>query len=258
VGHIIKRDFRGGAFWVSTQIDDLRVNQALCPRSPQNTPAVEELRCDVQAPAKWAIWGHSRIEQMRTFLFLAIFLASPSLPAQTPTPATGQAEKPAAQDAKSATDKPDPKLHADAVKLVELSDARKRLENGFASMTEEAKKQMMQQCPQCSAEFGEEWSKRMLARLKADDFLEVFVQAYEKSFTDDEIVELIKLQEKRNDSQPPAPSPHLKEKVDSAMPTVMSEIMGGSTRIGAKLGAEIGAEIEKEHPEYIKAKPEKQ
>jgi len=214
--------------------------------------------CDVQAPAKRAIWGYNRIEQMKTYLFLAIFLASPSVPAQTPTPATAQVEKPAAQDAKSTTDKPDPKLHADAVKLVELSGARKHLENGFASMTDEAKKHMMQQCPQCSPEFGEEWSKRMLARLKVDDFLEVFVQAYEKSFTDDEILELIKLQEKSNDSQPPAPSPHLKEKVDAVMPTVMSEVMGGCTRIGAKLGAEIGAEIEKEHPEYTKAKPEKQ
>ena len=191
---------------------------------------------------------------MRTFLFLAIFLASPSLPAQTPTPATAQVEKPAAQDAKSTTDKPDPKLHADAVKLVELSGARKHLEDEFASMTEH----MMQQCPQRSPEFGEEWSKRMRARLKVDDFLEVFVQAYEKSFTDGEILELIKLQEKNNDSQPPAPSPHLKEKVDAVMPTVMSEVMGGCTRIGAKLGAEIGAEIEKEHPEYTKAKPEKQ
>jgi hypothetical protein len=195
---------------------------------------------------------------MRNFLFLAIFLASPSLPAQTPTPATAQSEKPAAQDAKPATDKPDPKLHADAVKLVEISGARKRLENGFAPMIEEGKKQMMQQCPQCSPEFGDEWSKRMLARLKVDDFLEVVVQAYEKSFADDEILGLIKLQEKSNDSQPPAPSPHLKEKVDSVMPTVLSDIMGGCSRIGAKLGAEIGAEIEKEHPEYTKAKPEKQ
>jgi hypothetical protein len=124
-------------------------------------------------------------------------------------------------------------------------------------MTEDGKKRMMQQCPQCSPEFGEEWSKRMLARLKVDDFLEVFVQTYEKSFTDDEILELIKLQEKSNDSQPPAPSPHLKEKLGAVMPTVMSEIMGGCTRIGAKLGAEIGAEIEKEHPEYTKAKPGK-
>jgi hypothetical protein len=196
--------------------------------------------------------------KMRTFLFLAIFLASPSLPEQTPTPATAQAAKPAPQDANSATDKPDPKLHADAAKLVELSGARKSLEKGFAAMTEEGKKRMIEQCPQCSPEFGEEWSKRMLARLKVDDFLEVFVQAYEKSFTDGEILELIKLQEKSNDSQPPAPSPHLKEKVDAVMPTVLSEIMGGCTRVGAKLGAEIGAEIEKEHPEYIKAKPEKQ
>ena len=166
--------------------------------------------------------------------------------------------KGAAQDAKPAIDKPDRKLHADAVKLVELSGARKHLEDGFASMTEEGKKHIMQRCPQCSPEFSEEWSKRMLARLKADDFLEVFVQAYEKSFTDDEILQLIELQEKSNNSQPSAPSPHLKEKIDAVMPTVMSEIMGGCTRIGAQLGAEIGAEIEKEHPEYIKPKPEKQ
>lgn len=195
---------------------------------------------------------------MRTFLFIAIFLTSPSLPAQTPTSAGAQTEKPAAQDTTRAADKPDLKLHADAVKLVEFSGARKRLENRFASMVEDGKKQMMQQCPQCSPEFGEEWSKRMLARVNVDDFLEVFVQGYEKNFTDDEILELIKLQEKSKDSQPPVPSPHLKEKVDAVMPTVLSEIMGGCARIGAKLGAEIGAEIEKEHPEYTKAKPEKQ
>jgi len=125
-------------------------------------------------------------------------------------------------------------------------------------MLEEGRKQMMQQCTQCGPAFGEEWTKRMLARLNADDFLDIFVEAYEKNFTDDEILELIKLQEKNNDSQPPAPSPHLKEKLNTVMPTLMSEIMGGCTQVGAKLGAEVGAEIEIEHPEYMRAKPEKQ
>lgn len=125
-------------------------------------------------------------------------------------------------------------------------------------MLEDGKKEMMKRCPQCSPEFAEEWGKRMLARVKVEDFLDVFVRVYEKNFTDDEILELITLQEKSNDPQPPAPSQHLKEKINKVMPTVMGEIMGGSTEVGAKLGGEIGAEIEKEHPEFTKAKPEKQ
>ncbi len=192
---------------------------------------------------------------MRHLLFLAILLCGPSLFAQTATTpsAAPQSEKPA-----EPTVKPDPKLHADVVKLVELTGAKKRLESGFPSMVEDGRKEMMKRCPQCSPEFGEEWSKRMVARLKAEDFLKVFVRAYEKNFTDDEILELIKIQEKNNDSQPVGPSPHLKEKLTTIMPTLMGEIMGGCTQVGAKLGAEIGAEIEKEHPEYTKGKTEKQ
>jgi hypothetical protein len=36
------------------------------------------------------------------------------------------------------------------------------------------------------------------------------------------------------------------------MPSIQSEIMGGTTQLGAKLGAEIAMEIGKEHPEYVK------
>jgi hypothetical protein len=194
---------------------------------------------------------------MRNFLLFVILLAVPSLRAQTPASPAAQAAKPAEQDAKAAPAKPDPKLHADVVKLVELSGARKRLEDGLPSMVEDGKKEMMKRCPQCSPEFAEEWGKRMLARLKVDDFLRVFAAVYEKNFTDDEILELIRLQEKSNDS-PPAPSPHLKEKLTNDMPAIMSEIMGGCVQVASKLGGEIGAEIEKEHPEYTKSKPEKQ
>jgi hypothetical protein len=36
------------------------------------------------------------------------------------------------------------------------------------------------------------------------------------------------------------------------MVTIQSEIIGGTTQLGAKLGGDIGKEIEKEHPEYFK------
>jgi len=195
---------------------------------------------------------------MRNLLFVAFLFAIPSLRVQTaaPTPAP-QAQKPAEQSAAPAPAKIDAKLHADVFKLVEISGARKRLEDGFASMAEEGKREMMKQCPQCSPEFGEEWTKRMRERLKPDDFLEVFVKAYEKNFSDEEILELISLQESK-DATPPAPSPHLQEKVKTVMPGLMGEIMGGCAQIGAKVGGEVGEEIEKEHPEWVKAKPEKQ
>jgi len=36
------------------------------------------------------------------------------------------------------------------------------------------------------------------------------------------------------------------------MVTIQSEIIGGTTQLGAKLGGDIAKEIEKEHPEYFK------
>jgi hypothetical protein len=189
---------------------------------------------------------------MKTFLMLTFFFAISSARAQTPAP---QVERQVEQKAETTPAKPDPKLHADVVKLVEISGARKRLEDGFASMAEEGKKEMMKQCPQCSPEFGEEWTKRMQTRLKPDDFLEVFVKAYEKNFSDSEILELIGLQEKKGDA-PPSVSPQLQEKIKAVMPALMGEIMGGCAQIGAKIGGEVGEEIEKEHPEWVKNKPQ--
>lgn len=193
---------------------------------------------------------------MRNLLLLAAFFTIPSHQAQNPAPSKTDKTKPAEQTAAPAPAKPDPKLHADALKLVEVSGAKKRLEDGFPSMLEDGKKQMMKQCPKCSEEFANEWTKRMSARIKADSFLEVFVKAYEKNFTDEEILELISLQEKKSDS-PPAPSEHLQVKIKTIMPSLMGEITGGCAEIGARLGGEIGEEIEKEHPEWVKSQPEK-
>jgi hypothetical protein len=181
--------------------------------------------------------------------FLALTL-SLTAHAQAPT------EHPAGQAAPEPANKINPKLHADVLKLMDLMGVREILESNLKPLVEKSSKEKVAQCPKCSPEFREEWAKRMLARIKVDDFLEVYVQAYEKHFTDEEITELISLQRKKNDLPPPSPSPELKEKLEAILPTLLSEIMGGCTQVGAKLGGEIGMEIAKEHPEYLDAKPD--
>ena len=142
----------------------------------------------------------------------------------------------------------DPKLHRDAVKLVELSGAKQYLQDNLAKMIDEGKKVMMDKCPACTPEFGEEWKKRFLERANINDFLDVYVRAYEKYFTDAEINELIALQKDKT----AAPSPALKEKLTSVMPEFMADIIGDCSKVGAKLGGEIGTEIEREHREYMR------
>jgi len=146
--------------------------------------------------------------------------------------------------------KVDPKLHADVVRLVELDGARERMRSGLKPLIENGKNVMMRTC-NCDPAFGDEWAKRMLARTNLDDYVNVIVRAYEKYLSDDEILQLLTLIEKKN-TQPASPSPHLKEKLAAIMPSLQSEIMGGSTQVGSKLGAEIGQEIGEEHPEYFK------
>lgn len=181
------------------------------------------------------------------FVALAFGLAAN---AQAPT------ENSAGKIPAESTAKVDPKLHADVLKLLELVGIRELLETNLKPMVDKGKQEMMTQCPKCSPEFGEEWAKRMLARLKVDDFMQVYIQAYEKHFTDAEIAEMISLQSTKKDMPPPSLSPQLKEKFNAVMPTLLSEIMGGCTQVGAKLGGEIGMEIGKEHPEFLEAKPE--
>jgi hypothetical protein len=89
-------------------------------------------------------------------------------------------------------------------------------------------------------------------RLSVDEFLNVFVEEYQKFLTDSEILELISLQQNKGTTPPPVPSDELKSKLSSVLPSLQGEILGRCTEIGAKLGGEIGEEIETEHPEYVK------
>jgi hypothetical protein len=173
-------------------------------------------------------------------LFLALAL---SANAQAPIEKPSDSEKTVAK-------KVDPKLHADAVRLVEVSGAKQHLQDNLEKMVDEAQKAMMDKCQGCAPEFGKEWKRRFLERTSINDYLDVYVRAYEKYFTDAEINELIALQ--KETSSTAVPSPALKEKLTVVMPELMADVIGDCGKIGAKLGAQIGAEIEREHPEYTK------
>lgn len=142
----------------------------------------------------------------------------------------------------------DPKLHADAIKLVEVSDAKQRMQDSLEKMVDESQKQMMDKCPGCDPEFGKEWKKRFIQRTNVNDYVDVWVRVYEKYFTDAEINELLALVKDKSKT----PSAPLKEKLTAVMPSLLADVMGDCAKIGAKLGAEIAAEIEHEHPEYVK------
>jgi len=173
--------------------------------------------------------------------------------------ATAQApiHKPSEPGESATAKKVDPKLHADAIRLVEVSGAKQRLQDSFKQTVDEGVKQMMEKCPRCTPEFADEWRKRFLERSNLQDYLDVYVRVYERYFTDAEINELIALQRDKGTSKAASPSPALKEKLTSVMPSVMGDAVGGSAQIGAKLGAEIGSEIEHEHPEYMRPPADK-
>ena len=189
------------------------------------------------------------IRRMKWTLLLLVLTFSAN--AQSP------ADKPAEAGETTTAKKGDPKLHADAVRLIELSGAKQRLQDNFKQLVDSGVKQMMENCERCTPEFAAEWKKRFLERSSLQDYLDVYVGAYEKYFTDEEINELIALGKDKEASKTATPSPALKEKLTSVMPSLMGEAVGGCAKIGAKLGAEIGSEIEREHPEYMKPPADK-
>ena len=149
----------------------------------------------------------------------------------------------------------DPKLHSDVMRLIQLSGARQELEGRKKEMVEEGRKKMVESCPKCAPEFSSAWANRMLERMNIEDFIDVYAKAYEKYLNRDDVEELIALKQKASAQQPAQPSPRLREKIQSVMPAMMGDIMGGCVKIGAELGSKIGEEIAAEHPEYVKNVP---
>jgi len=111
-------------------------------------------------------------------LFLAVVLALPLL-------AQESASQPAPVSEAAA------ERHRKAVELVQLNGGRDRLEAAIPQMVEQGKAELRKDCRECRPEFVAEWGKRMTARFKADDFVNVAARAYEKRFTNDELTEFL-------------------------------------------------------------------
>lgn len=113
---------------------------------------------------------------------------------------------------------------------------------------EQAKVAIQKQCPDCNPAYFAEWGKRMMARLKVDEFVNTAARAYEKRLTDDELTELLAVVSSQRTEKPVPLSPALQKKLSDLMPAIMGEIVGGCTEIGAKLGGEIASRYRKGTP----------
>lgn len=178
-----------------------------------------------------------------TFLALSV-AASAQQPARTRAKAA-PVSQPAPTDAERQ------KLHDAAMKFVEASDARKRLEQSLDKLLEDGKQSMMLKNPGLAPQFGDEWIKRMHQRVSLDQFVITTAQVYEKYFTTEELNQLTWGQLAiRNGGIYTFPD-ELTRKLKSNSANIQQEINRSTSLIGGRLGAEVGREIEKDHPEWI-------
>jgi hypothetical protein len=178
-------------------------------------------------------------------LLVVALLLNAQQAADNPKPADPVAQK-AQETAK--------KLRADVLHLLEVDGSKERMQANLKVMLEQGKAKMIEVVPESAGSFADEWVRRMTARIKVDDFLEVVAPVYEKYFNDEEILRIIAFIEARKKSPDAVLDSALLEKIKSNAISIQSEIMGATTQFGAKIGGEVGMEIEKEHPEYTKKK----
>ena len=183
---------------------------------------------------------------MRTtqVVFTLILLAVP-LVAQQPAATSSNATQASGQYG-------DQKLHASAVKFLEASDARERLQQVLGNLLDDGRRDLLQRNQGLDPRFADEWEKRMRTRVSVDDFVNATAQVYEKYFTSEELDELAQAQValKKGEILTLPEALGKKLKVDSAL--IQHDINIQTSLIGARLGKEVGQEIEKEHPEWGK------
>ncbi len=180
-------------------------------------------------------------------LFLALLV---SAYAQSPAPASlppiiAAADSNQTDEAQAAA-----KLH-DALDLVKLSGVRSQVPAMWRSMIDDGRKQMVEQCELCSKKFMDEWAKRMVDRMKTDEMVQIWVKAYEKHFTAEELTSLIELQKKTNAHETIQMSQALSAKLAVELPAVKNEFNDGCAQLASDLGSTITNEIQQEHPEYL-------
>jgi hypothetical protein len=181
-------------------------------------------------------------------LFLALSVsAHAQSPATTPTQTSPAASDSNTTEAAQATEK----FHADALQLADLSGVRAQAPVMWKSMVDDGRKQMIEQCELCSKKFMDEWAKRMLERMKTDEVIQIWVTAYEKHFTPEELTSLVELQKKTNAHEKITMSTALAAKLETELPAVKNEFNDGFAKLASDLGSTITNEIQQEHPEYL-------
>lgn len=174
-----------------------------------------------------------------------------SLPVGTPRPDAANYRAIPSDPPVPSVSTPDSHVHANVLTLIQLTGDRGRLQDTLPKLLGQAKAKMLKTYPNVSPAFGEEWEKRMGARISVDDFLDVTAGAYEKHFTSEEIQELIALFKAKQEGKPVKAPESLQQKLVAEMPAILGEIAGGTTQVAVKLGSQVGGEIGKEHPEYL-------
>jgi hypothetical protein len=177
-------------------------------------------------------------------LFLALSLGTGAtafaVPVAPPSVAVADTVRPVSKE-----------LHDNVVTLVELLGIRQHLLDSRTTMAAEGKQEILRRFPNYDPAFADEWAKQMAARMPVDDYVKIVVAAYEKNYSNQDVLELIQMQRDLKVGKTASPSPRLREKIGTAGMEAQSEIMGGFTQLGSKLGGEIGIEIAKEHPEWL-------
>jgi hypothetical protein len=179
------------------------------------------------------------------FLFLLTIPAAAQQPAPSAPSSPPAAAKPAAPV--------DPKLHEKAIQLTQFAGLRQQIDSRIEMTLQQGKDETLRKSPQIDPAFGDEWVKQMRASMKVDDFVNVYVKAYEKYFTVKDLQELIDAQSAANDSRPITLSQTLQEKVKANAPAMQSEVLAGCAEIVERVGTQTSRQIQKEHPEWFKA-----
>ncbi|HEY1241140.1 MAG TPA: hypothetical protein VGF16_11315 [Bryobacteraceae bacterium] len=151
--------------------------------------------------------------------------------------------------------KPQAQVRPNAAQLVELTGDRERLESTLPKVLKEAKTKMQSRFPNIDGAFADEWERRMAARIKVDDILNIAGTVYEKHFSNEEIMQLTDAMNSSKAGKPVKVSASLQQKMTNEMPAMMGEIAGATTEFTSRLGGEVGREIEREHPEYVRKDP---
>jgi hypothetical protein len=194
---------------------------------------------------------------MRTSQFMVLFVAIALQVGAQPVN-KGSAPAPAkAAGTLGATTDPNAKkqLLESAVKFLEASDARPRMQQGLDQLLQEGEKTMMQRNPGLDPKFGDEWVKRMRERVQLDDFVNITAKVYATYYTSDELEQMTEAQLALKNGKLFSLAPELGQKIKADGPRIQKDINTDISRLGSSMSIEVGQEIAKEHPEWAKPLP---